>query len=83
MPYINKDNRKQILTGRKPQGKGELCFLVYYIASLYIVETGTRYPVISDAIAALNDAAEEIRRRILNPYEDKKMAENGDIVLPK
>jgi len=37
------------------------------------------YQNLSDVIAALNDSAEEIRRRLLIPYEDKAIEKNGDL----
>ena len=37
------------------------------------------YGLISGVIAQLNDAAAEIRRRLLDPYEDTKKTEAGDV----
>lgn len=86
MPYIPKDDRKSFepeLTDLKDlmsllTGKGELTYLVYSLALEYFKEKKS-YTTISTAISCLNDAAEEIRRRHLNPYEDKKIEENGDV----
>jgi hypothetical protein len=41
--------------------------------------TGWDYDSISSAIRVLNDSAAEMRRRLLDPYEDKKIEENGDV----
>ena len=37
------------------------------------------YQIMSDTIAALEDAAYELRRRFLDDYEQRKRFENGDI----
>ena len=82
MPYIDQERRKAVLDilGDGPQTKGELCFYYYTMSLAFIEEQGRSYQNISDAIAALNDAAHELRRRVLDPYEDKKIVENGDIL---
>ena len=37
------------------------------------------YATLSDAVAAANDANSEFYRRVIFPYEDHKIRENGDI----
>jgi hypothetical protein len=59
--------------------KGDLTYLLYVLAKRYIQLKGKSYTHISSAISSLIDAAEELRRRELNPYEDEKIKENGDI----
>ncbi len=58
--------------------KGDLTYLVYVLGIESFKERES-YTNISNAISCLNDAAEEIRRRFLNKYENKKIKENGDI----
>ncbi len=83
MPYILQErrNKYESLEDIVPKDvvKGELTYCFYHLALQYINQTGERYQNISDAIAALNDAAAEVRRRVLEPYEDKQIAKNGDI----
>lgn len=43
-------------------------------------DDGWSYHSISRAIAVLRDAATEMERRLMAPYEDDKSAENGDIM---
>lgn len=43
------------------------------------LESPPGYDVISSAIHALEDAADEIRRRFLHPYEDAAIAKNRDV----
>jgi hypothetical protein len=42
-------------------------------------EAGWSYSSLSKALAVFRDAEMEMRRRILDPYEDKAIAKNGDI----
>ena len=83
MPYIKPEKRvkykalENLMDGEV--AKGELTYCAYKLGIDYIVLKGENYQNISDAISALTDAAEEIRRRVMFPYEDKKAFQNGDI----
>ena len=84
MPYITQEDRCKYINTLKMEfpsdcKKGELTYILYALALKYIRAKGVSYTNISDAIGCLIDSAEEIRRRILNPYEDKKIKDNGDI----
>lgn len=86
MPYIERHRRQNYepyLSELKEnmrwnEKKGDLTYLVYSLA-LSSFYRNKSYTTISNAISSLIDAAEEIRRRHLNGYEDKKIQENGDI----
>jgi len=86
MPYI-KPKRRRIFN-RGLEGlmntnfieKGDLTYCAYKLGIDYINQKGIKYQHISDAVSALNDAAEEIRRRVMFHYEDRKIKENGDII---
>jgi len=84
MPYIKRDRRKclevylEVLT-QNVENKGELTYCVYKLGVEYLKNHSLNYQNISDICASMRDAEYEIRRRILNPYEDKKIKENGDI----
>ena len=89
MPYISREDRSVINTGsievlvsdikKVPSGKfkGALNYVVTRIALGVYGEGG--YTELSDAIAALQDAADEIKRRKLGPYEDQAIRKNGDL----
>jgi len=84
MPYIKQERRiglEEVLETAIAgvEVKGELTYCVYKLALDYIEQKGENYQNISDAVAALSDAADEIRRRVLHPYEDKKVFQNGDM----
>jgi len=59
--------------------KGDLTYLVYVLGFEFFKDFPS-YTNISTAISCLNDAAAELRRRYLNPHEDKKIQENGDVI---
>ena len=93
MPYITKERRaildeylnKLCRTMREMNEleikleKGDLCYCLFKLSKYYILTKGMKYQNISDACASLLDAEYEIRRRILTPYENKKINDNGDI----
>lgn len=82
MPYIRQPLRKYLVpdsvaTASDP---GELNFQITSLCDRYINRTQqASYVDINDAIGALECAKLELYRRIAAPYEDKKIAENGDV----
>ena len=85
MPYIDEKERKELANrdNQFPTTKGQINYLVTRIALQYIDNKGLGYTNISTAIGALIDSAEEIRRRLLNGYEDEAIHRNGDLELFK
>lgn len=85
MPYIKQESRATLLHGYdSPQDAGELNYLVTTIVQRYYKEHGGRYQQINDVVGALEGAKLEFYRRIASPYEDEKIAENGDVmIVPK
>jgi len=84
MPYINKEKRKGIegtleLIASNLVEKGELTYCIYKLGLEYFKNRTKNYQNISETISAMSDATNEFRRRILDPYEDEKIKENGDI----
>ena len=83
MPYITeaqKDSLGEVNT--KALNVGELTYLLFKTASEYwrLAPTNSKgYHTHAEVIAALDNAKEEYRRRFLNPYEDQKREENGDV----
>lgn len=86
MPYIKKEDKRKYepqiselrtrINSKIP--KGELTYLVYALG-LQFFKRDESYTNISTAISCLNDAAEELRRRYLNPYEDLQIKKSGDV----
>ncbi len=84
MPYIKNDDRSGLIDNdewlaRNPQNGGELNFLISTIIGEYILDNGLCYAKISDVIGALEGAKAEFQRRIVGPYENLKLIENGDL----
>ena len=76
MPYIRLD---KVIHSIDPHNKGELNYKITCAMVKYLEKHGVDYQNISDVIAAANDAAEEMRRRVMNPYENKKIREQDNV----
>jgi hypothetical protein len=84
MPYVPKIERPE-LTPRfecDPCTEGELNFQLTYLLVNYIVANGLSYERIGDVEGALQNASKEFARRVTAPYEDTKIASNGDVYGP-
>ncbi len=80
MPYIKPERRVRILEFKEPpQDAGELNFLISHIIWNYISLKREKYQHYNDVIGALEGAKLELYRRKIIPYENIKMAENGDV----
>lgn len=79
MPYINQDARDAIDSGEIPVTAGELNYLLTVTVLEYIAFNGKSYSSFNDAIGALEACKLELYRRHVAPYEDEKIAENGDV----
>ena len=87
MPYITHDERTRldVVTGAidaaitDKTSAGELNYLVSHLAKAYIGAKGMRYEHLNAAVGALESAKAEFQRRVVAPYEDKKIVENGDV----
>ncbi len=93
MPYIKEEQRKGIkemtekiikeLEARVAAGwysQKDLCGNITYVVFLLIrhfYEDKGWYDK-SDALKVCNSASHEFERRFIDPYEDKKIGENGD-----
>lgn len=62
-----------------PQNAGELNYMLSMVVRGYIHQHGLNYQSINDAVGALEGAKAEFQRRVVAPYEDTKITENGDI----
>lgn len=80
MPYINAYERNRLsCTGFvDSDGPGHLNFAITSLIKEYI-GAKLSYQKINDVIGALEGAKLEFYRRVAVPYENAKMAENGDV----
>jgi hypothetical protein len=78
VPYIKKaDKLNADVIG--PATPGELNYTFTREIKEYIGTKGLRYQTINDIIGALEGAKMEFYRRVVAPYEDQKIQENGDV----
>lgn len=84
MPYI-KDEEKMTFQDTIHKlstfitNKGHLNYAISELVGILIVQTGVSYTNMSEKIDTVHDAETELRRRLLDPYEDIKIKENGDV----
>lgn len=57
---------------------GDITYVVYRLGKK-IFKTTPRYKTWSAIRNALEDSVSELRRRIIDPYEDKALERNGDV----
>jgi hypothetical protein len=80
MPYIKQERRDAILGGARPQDAGELNFAITVLVDNYLMDKGEiRYLHLNEVMGAMDCAKLELYRRVAAPYEDKKIAEAGDV----
>jgi hypothetical protein len=84
MPYIKNEEKIKFIKFINNlvsyiNSKGDLNYVICELVGQYIAQTGVSYINMSEKIDAVHDAETELRRRLLDPYEDKKIMENGDV----
>lgn len=86
MPYIPQIDRAELEVNFDADGitayvhtTGELNYIITRICHTFIERRGKRYTTINEVIGALECAKLELYRRVAAPYEDTKIAENGDM----
>lgn len=78
MPYIKDEDRSRAMD--EPQTAGELNYAVTTLIRDYVGQP-LSYQRINDVLGALEGAKLEFYRRVVVPYENAKMAENGDVYV--
>jgi hypothetical protein len=83
MPYIDPKKRRILVhTSAEsywPATVGELNYYVTCAVDSYIAENGLNYSTLNAVIGVLECAKLELYRRVVAPYEDQKMKDNGDV----
>ena len=79
MPYIKKEARYYLDDGDLPTTPGELNYTLTKIIEKYLDFNDCHYTSFNDVVGALECCKLEFYRRIVSPYEDIKMKENGDV----
>lgn len=78
MPYIS-EKEKEALDKSGPQSPGQLNFTLTKVIQFYLSRKGMSYTSFNDVIGALEACKLEFYRRVVTPYEENKMKENGDV----
>lgn len=82
MPYVKQERRADLnkvviaMSEAKVVADGDLNYILFRFAKYHISPGYNNY---KNFLGELNEAAEEIRRRLLAPWEDMKIEENGDV----
>ena len=81
MPYIQKEKRYKLVaeTLESPESPGELNYTITTLCSEYLRLKGVNYTNMNEVIGVLECAKLELYRRVVSPYEDIKIKENGDV----
>jgi len=92
MPYITTYNKDKFTSNADDNGVatyleeldlgnfvGHLNYLNYKIVKRYIQKNGNKYFTFCAVVGTLICCVLEIYRRLVAPYEDKKIKENGDV----
>lgn len=83
MPYVPLIDRICLhdLKIEKIQSKGQLAYLIAQVIDTYTADHGKSYSTFNDILGALEGTKLEFYRRVVAPYENGKLAENGDVFL--
>jgi len=89
VPYIKKADKqkfylieRELILGIKEDiTTGELNYLFTLVMREYLRAKGKRYSTVNDIRGAIENAFSEFYRRIVGPYEDQKIEENGDVYI--
>lgn len=85
MPYIKKERKDSFETDTKsghhpPMAvAGELNYEITLKIIKYLKLHGLNYQTCNDIVGALDNAKSEFKRRVQDPYENKKIIDNGDV----
>lgn len=89
MPYIKPEEREELeplvsklldtLLNGERLTPGTLNYLYTKMAHFYVARKGRSYTVLNDVVGVFESAKAEFQRRVVNPYEDEKIEENGDV----
>ncbi len=90
MPYIKRARREEIAPLLDPiieaignvhrrWVQGDINYLITRIVKAWVNRSDPSYTVMSQGIAALECAKLEMYRRMLSPFEDSKVKEDGDV----
>lgn len=88
MPYIKQGERERFdelienlvieLIKEQTNIHGNMNYCIFKLVK-YVLGNNYHYKDLQDMIGMLECCKQEVIRRLINPYEDKKIEENGDV----
>lgn len=78
MPYIRQEDRTKCRNGG-PENVGELTYELQQTIKDYLLYKGLRYQYIAEIKGALDETRRDFEKRVVDPYEQKKLEDNGDV----
>lgn len=85
MPYIRLAGRNRLDNGLHamlqymPVDAGELNYVLTRICDTFINTKGKNYQNLNEVVGAIECVKQELYRRVIAPYENIKIEENGDV----
>ena len=81
MPYIDEDRKRELeLTGHTVTS-GDLTYALTVVALAHLEgKPDVRYADLAEVLGCFDSASKEFYRRIVAPYENQKIKDNGDVV---
>ena len=84
MPYIPQARRAELRgisrrPGLRAENVGELNFCITTLLLAYLEMQGITYQTLNDVVGVLGCVEAELNRRLIAPYENQKIRENGDV----
>ena len=77
MPYITPNNRRRAARGDM-RCAGDLNWLLHQHINRYINSHGESYQTYNDIMGVLECIKHELYTRLITPYEQRKLLQNGD-----
>ena len=84
MPYIKQQDREKFTNdianlSKNIESEGELNYVISKLLHNYTNKKGKCYKTLNEVQGVMTCASMEFYRKIVSPYEDDKITENGDI----
>lgn len=88
MPYISnntpytgrrRDNLDPTKGPAPAETAGELNFQLTRLCDDYVMRKGVTYETLNAVVGVFESAKAEFQRRVVAPYEDSKIQDNGDV----
>ena len=85
MPYIKQKERDELMNllikvlDMPADNAGQLNYVITLVVISYLNKHGKKYQTMNDIVGALEGAKAEFQRRVVAPYEDEKIRQNGDV----